>query len=137
MCPNTLKVHHTLGAENTPALSYTTKGVSGPATPSESAAAAKAAADGSMCGRSVPLSHTPATSKKRERGILGPRRNSSRPSRPTFGMNQLASSTMTASLFAWSRSARAPAEMAAGRWAGSTTGEEEDEGCAMATTTTV
>ena len=94
-----------------------------------------------MCGSAGVLSQTPATSKKAEPGILGPERNSARPSRPTLGMNQLPSRTriLFSLLLSWRRSARARAEMAGGRRSGSTGaedeegGEEEEE--AIATTT--
>lgn len=111
--------------------------MSGPATPSASAAAANEAAVGSMCGSAVVRSQTPATSKNADvPGILGPARNSARPSRPTLGMNQLPSRTRIFLLPSWRSSARATAEIAGGRWSGSTAallGGEEEE--AIATTT--
>ena len=67
-CPNTRKVHQTLAALNRPERSYTTTCVLF-AMPRESAAAAKACSEGSMCGKPLFLSAMLSMSKKRLPGM--------------------------------------------------------------------
>ena len=75
MWPNARNVHHTRGALKHPLRSYTTTSDSF-AMSSASAAAPKAAGEGSMCGRSVSGAEILSRSKKREPGMRLPRNSS-------------------------------------------------------------